>query len=96
VLNCSSTHNTEPTSAGVTNSAKKNRFVLLGFIDDVCYLANQEHLFRGHDGLSKILNKMEFVGFLNFLKNHDPIHQTIMSNQLLLLNVQYKFVSNFK
>jgi hypothetical protein len=39
----------EPTSAGVTKSVKKNRFILRGFIDDVCYLANQELPFRGHD-----------------------------------------------
>jgi hypothetical protein len=49
VLTCCSTLNTELTSAGVTNSVKKNRFILRGFIDAVCYLANQELLFRGHD-----------------------------------------------
>jgi hypothetical protein len=75
---------------------EEERIYIRWFIEDVCYLPNQELLFRGHDGLSNILNKREFVGFLNFLKNHEPIHQKIMSNQPLLLNVQYKFGSIFK
>ena len=41
---------TEPTSAGVTNNVKKNRFILHGVIDDVRYLANQELPSRRHDG----------------------------------------------
>jgi len=50
VLTCSSTVSTELTSAGVTNSVKKSRFILRVFIDAVCYLANQELPYRGHDG----------------------------------------------
>jgi hypothetical protein len=47
---------------------KKNRVILHLFIDAVCYLANQEFLFGGHDELSTSLNKGNFMEFLSVLK----------------------------
>ena len=50
-----------------------DRLTLRVFIDAVCYLADQELPFRGHDGSSILLNIGNFLELLNVLKNFGPI-----------------------
>ena len=48
---------------------KKNRVILGRFIVAVCYLANQEFPFRGHNESHTSLIKGKFMEFLSLLKN---------------------------
>jgi len=52
---------------------KKNRIILHRFIDAVCYLANQEFPFQGHNMLPTSLIKGNFVEFRSVLKNRGAL-----------------------
>jgi hypothetical protein len=54
--------------------------MLRGYIDGVCYLADQELPFGDHDGSSTSLNKGTFVKFSNMLKNPDPLLENHMNS----------------
>jgi hypothetical protein len=49
------------------------RVTLRQFIDAVCYLANEELPFRGHEESSTSLNEASFMEFFSVLKNYDPL-----------------------
>ena len=61
-----------------------NRLILRGFIGAVCYLADKELPFRGHDGSSILLNIGSFLEFLNVLKNFGPILENHMNSSTVI------------
>jgi hypothetical protein len=48
----------------------KKRWKLLRCIDAMCFSANEEFPFQGQDVSSTSLNRVNFMEFLNVLKNH--------------------------
>jgi len=50
-----------------------DRLILRGFIGAVCYVADQELPFRGHDDSSILLNVGNFLELLKVLKNFGPL-----------------------
>jgi hypothetical protein len=57
-------------------TVKKNRDVLKGFIDTVCFLATHELPFRGHTECEGSLNRDVYQGALNLLAIYDATLRT--------------------
>jgi hypothetical protein len=52
---------------------RRNREILSRLIDAVFFLAKQELSFRGRDGAAKSLNKENYVEFLLYTADYDPV-----------------------
>jgi hypothetical protein len=52
---------------------KRNREILARLINAVCFHANQELSFRGHDKSTKSLNKGNYVELLLYTAEYDPL-----------------------
>ena len=63
---------------------KKYELLIHGLIDSVCYLADQELPFRGHDGSSILLNTGDFLEILDVLKNFCPLLENHMNSATVI------------
>jgi len=61
-----------------------DRLILHGIFGAVCYLADQELPFRGHDGSSILLNTGDFLEILDVLKNFCPLLENHMNSATVI------------
>lgn len=59
---------------------RKNRDVLKRLIDAVCFLAEQELSFRGHDESEDSVNRGNYVGLINLLSKYDETLRVHIGN----------------
>jgi hypothetical protein len=81
-MTCSSTLNAETTSLGMMRERKQSNTSLV-FFYAARYCVKRKLPFVGQDVSSTYLNKVNFVGILNMLKNNGASHE----NYLILTKV---------